>query len=64
MTTTVKVLIEGNKACQVKVVQYTSDGREKISPDLPKTVKPGSFATVQIHGEQWVEVVETGEFLS
>lgn len=57
MTTTVKILIEGNKACEVKV-----EGQG--SSDTPATVKPGSFATKQIHGDQRVSVVEVGEFLS
>lgn len=56
MTTTVKILIEGNKACEVKV--------EGNAGDAPVTVKPGSFTTKQIHGEQRVSVVEVGEFLS
>lgn len=56
MTTTVKILIEGNKACEVKV-----EGNEH---DPPATVKPGSFTTKTIHGEQRVSVVEVGEFLS
>lgn len=58
MTTTVKVLIEGNKACKVFVVD---------APDAPgrneSTVQPGQFTTKLIHGEQTVRVVETGEFL-
>ena len=57
MTTTVKVLIEGNKACEVKV-----DGNETGYPT--KTVKPGQFHTVCISGEQSVSVKETGEFIS
>lgn len=56
MTTTVKVLIEGNKACEVKV-----EGQG--SSDTPTTVKPGSFTTKAIHGDQRVSVVEVGEFL-
>lgn len=56
MTTTVKVLIEGNKACEVRVA-----GME--SPDTPTIVKPGQFTTKHIHGEQRVSVVEVGEFL-
>lgn len=56
MTTTVKILIEGNKACEVKVEgQGTSD--------TPVTIKPGQFTTKLIHGEQYVSVKETGEFL-
>lgn len=57
MTTTVKVLIEGNKACEVKV-----EGQG--SSDTPSTVKPGSFVTKSIHGDQRVSVVEVGEFLT
>lgn len=58
MTTTVKVLIEGNKACEVKVEGPTGE------PGQVSTVKPGSFATKLISGEQRVSVVEVGEFLS
>lgn len=57
MTTTVKVLIEGNKACEVKVEGDTS-------PREPVVVKPGQFTTMYIHGEQSVSVKETGDFLS
>lgn len=57
MTTTVKVLIEGNKACEVKV---TGQG----TSDTPTIVKPGSFTTKGIHGDQVVEVKETGDFLT
>ena len=55
VTTTVKVLIEGNKACEVKI---EGAGME------PRIVKPGQFTTVLISGEQRVSVVEVGEFLS
>ena len=58
MTTTVKVLIEGNKACEVKIEE---PGKE---PRAPVTVKPGQFTTMLISGEQRVSVVEVGEFLS
>ena len=58
MTTTVKVLIEGNKACEV----YRSNGPNQ-RPDDPVTIKPGQFTTLHIHGEQSVVVKETGEFL-
>lgn len=57
MTTTVKILIEGNKACEVKV-----EGQGKS--DTPVVVKPGSFTTKLIHGDQRVSVVETGDFLT
>ena len=56
MTTTVKILIEGNKACEVKV-----EGQG--ASDTPTTVKPGNFTTKLIHGDQRVSVVEVGEFL-
>lgn len=61
MTTTVRVLIDGNKACNVKVIG-------PIEPENPNalgvTIKPGQVATMQIHGDQAVAVQETGEFLS
>lgn len=61
MTTIVRVLIEGNKACNVKVIGT-------IDPASPQAVgvvvKPGSFTTMMIHGDQVVAVQETGEFLS
>ena len=59
MTTTVKVLIEGNKACEVYV--SNGDGKE---PEQPKTVQPGSFATMGIHGEKYVVVKEIGDFVN
>lgn len=59
MTTTVKILIEGNKACEVSI--QDTDG---ATPRDPSIVKPGSFVTKGIHGEQTVRVVETGEFLT
>lgn len=63
MTTTVKVLIEGNKACEVKVIG--ADGPDgKWQDPAPVTVKPGEFATKLIHGDQSVSVKEVGEFLS
>ena len=60
MTTTVRILIEGNKACTVKVTG--ADGSD-IPGFLSQIVKPNSFATVYIHGEQKVAVVETGDFI-
>ena len=61
MTTTVKVLIEGNKKCEVKVVE----GNGADSTTYPaRNVMPGSFTTVGIHGEQKVSVIETGDFIS
>lgn len=60
MTTTVRVLIEGNKACEVKVVE--ADGSDsKHYP--PRDVRPGGFTYVCIHGDQSVAVREIGEFL-
>ena len=61
MTTTVRVLIDGNKACTVKVVE--ADDKDSTGYP-PRDVKPGGFATICIHGEQKVSVIETGEFLS
>ena len=55
MTTTVKILIEGNKACNVKVIG-------PIDPDSPQAigieVNPGSFATMYISGDQVLAVQE------
>ncbi len=61
MTTTVKVLIEGNKACNVKV---TGPVDPESSQAKGVTVKPGSFTTMLIHGDQVLAVQETGDFLS
>jgi hypothetical protein len=58
MTTMVRVLVEGNKACEVKVVDPSGQ------PGASKTVLPSEFAVFCIHGEQRVEVCEVGEFLS
>lgn len=60
MTTTVTVLIQGNKECEVKV---TENGIDNLNWPA-KTVKPGSFTQVTIHGDQKVEVKEVGEFVS
>jgi len=57
MTTTVRVLIEGNLACEV----YVSNGPDQ-QPEAPKTVKPGEFATLTIYGEKSVVVKERGDF--
>ena len=61
MTTTVRVLIEGNKKCEVKVIE--GNGSDSTSYP-PRDVMPGSFTTVGIHGEQKVSVIETGDFLT
>ena len=71
MTTTVRILIEGNKACEVSV--YDPD-TEKINngpgaikamnSDIPVKVMPGSFTTKLIHGKQIVCVKETGDYLT
>jgi len=58
MTTTVRVMIEGNKNVTVKVTD--SDG----AVTQEKEVAPNSFASFLIHGEQSVSVQETGEFVS
>lgn len=59
MTTTVRVLIEGNKACEV----YRSNGPDR-QPESPVTVRPMAFTTLTISGEQAVVVKEIGEFIS
>ena len=61
MTTTVRVLIEGNKACEVRV---EGDGSESNTGHVPEIIKPGTFTTKLIHGEQYVTVKETGDFLN
>lgn len=61
MTTTVKILIEGNKNTIVKVIG--EDGKDYLGYP-PKIVAPNTFHTVCIHGNQHVDVVETGDFIS
>lgn len=61
MTTTVRVMIEGNKKCEVKVIAEDGSDYQNYPP---REVAPGSFTTVCIHGEQTVSVVEVGEFVS
>ena len=60
MTTTVTVLISGNKACAVDVV---IPGITDKIPMEPKIVKPGSFTTLTISGDQELRVREVGEFI-
>lgn len=54
MTTTITILVQGNKEVEVKT---TND-------PAPTKIKPGQFCVKQIHGEVKVEVTEIGEFLS
>jgi hypothetical protein len=60
MTTTVKVLIEGNKECEVKVIN--EDGSDSTGYP-PRNIKPNTFTTIAIHGEQTVSVKEIGGFI-
>ena len=60
MTTTVRVLIEGNKACEVKVIE--ENGTENTTYP-PVIVWPKSFAIVAIHGYQTISVKEISEFI-
>jgi hypothetical protein len=60
MTTTVTVLIEGNKKCRVCVIE--ADGTPVTGADEERG--PGSITKLNIHGDQRVEVQETGEFVS
>lgn len=60
MTTTVHVLIQGNKECEVKVVLPDGSDWPHITPRL---VKPQNWTTVTIHGDHSVKVTEVGEFL-
>jgi hypothetical protein len=59
MTTTVRVLIEGNKECEVTVQDMVG-----APPRDPVKVMPGSFTVKTIHGEQSVLVKEIGGFVS
>lgn len=61
MTTTVRVLIEGNKECEVKVIM--EDGTDSTGY-LPRNVKPGGYTIISIHGEQTVSVKEVGGFIN
>lgn len=56
MTTTVRILIDGNKNCEI-VVEGSG-----VKPQ-PKLIGPGCFHTVMIHGDQKVVVREVGNFL-
>jgi hypothetical protein len=60
MTTTVTVLIQGNKACEVSV---SSPSRNDLVGALASTVSPGEFVTKTIHDDMMITVKETGEFL-
>lgn len=56
MTTSVRVLIEGNKACKVSVAIPG-----QVDPS-PVTVLPGTYTIRWLSGEQVLSVVEDGEF--
>lgn len=56
MTTTVRVMVSGNKACEVAVKGSLSD--------TPTVIKPGQFVDKLVHGELELTVKEVGEFLS
>jgi len=58
MTTTVRVLVEGNKKVIAKVV-----GADGAYGEQEKEISPNSFASFLIHGEQYVSVQETGDFV-
>lgn len=59
MTTTVTVLIEGNKECEVKVVESGGTTKEYSL----KNIKPNTFTKFSIHGDAKIEVKEIGEFI-
>jgi hypothetical protein len=59
MTTTVRILIEGNKNVLAKVVE--ADG---VTVREEKEIAPNSFASFLIHGEAKVSVEEIGEFVN
>lgn len=55
MTTVVRVMVSGNKECEVRLVR--PDGKE-----IPTVrVKPQMFTDVTIYGDQKLEVCEIGE---
>jgi hypothetical protein len=56
MTTTVRVLIEGNKACEVKV-----EGPFQGADSTPVVMKPGTVVMKYISGEQQLTVKEVVE---
>ena len=58
MTTTVTILISGNKACAVSITS-PSGGLDQVA-----IVQPGSFTTKMIHGDQVLDVKEVGEFVN
>lgn len=61
MTTTVRVMIEGNKNVIVKVVAVEGGVGKVISE---KELAPNTFDSFLIHGEQSVSVQETGDFVN
>ena len=59
MTTTVRVLIECDKTCEIKVIE--PDG--SISATYtPRELRPQEFTEVYIYGEQAVSIKEAGNF--
>ena len=62
MTTTVRILIEGNKVCEVQTIEILGDGAQRAA--VPSTyVKPGQWVSRMVHGTQQVRITEVGEFL-
>jgi hypothetical protein len=59
MTITVKVLIEGNKAAKVDVVDENNH-----TVDEPVIVQPGAFVTRLLHSGRLLVVGESGDFLT
>lgn len=59
MTTTVRILVEGNKA--VEICTKNPDG-SNTKP--PITLFPRSFAVENIHGGQSLSVREVGDFIN
>ncbi len=54
MTTTIRIMVDGNRPCEIAV---EGEG----SKPQPKLVGPGCFHTVMIHGGQKVTVKEVAE---
>jgi hypothetical protein len=61
MTVTVRILIEGNKACSVKILN--EDGTESARHQ-PGEIKPNEFKSMIFSGSEIIQITEHGDFLS
>jgi hypothetical protein len=62
MTTTVRVLIEGNKNCMAEKWSNPADGANVLVDQ--KIIEPNKFVTLTISGTERLIVEETGDFLT